>query len=89
MKLTRISITEEKLGEFYVDSFMKVTYFPFVKGVGFWETHVSQLNEGVYNETHENFLDFLYNAGLTELYIDIHEFKRLMEKVFQAYCLLR
>ncbi len=35
MKLTRISITEEKLGEFYVDEYMKVTYFPFVKGVGF------------------------------------------------------
>ncbi|QBO62763.1 hypothetical protein G2469_00069 [Escherichia phage vB_EcoM_G2469] len=31
MKLTRISITEEKLGEFYVDEYMKVTYFHSLK----------------------------------------------------------
>lgn len=89
MKLINISIAIENYGIFYVDQYMKISFFPNKTGVGYWESHVSELNESEYVSTHEKFLDFLYHADLTSHYIDIHEFKKMMEKVFQAYCLLR
>ena len=42
-------------------------------GVGYWESHVSELNESEYVSTHEKFLDFLYHADLTSHYIDIQK----------------
>lgn len=89
MKFINISITIENFGIFYVNQYMRISFFPNKTGVGYWESHVSELNESAYSNTHKKFLDFLRRADITDHYIDIHEFKKMMEKVFQAYCLLR
>lgn len=45
MKFINISITIENYGIFYVDQYMKISFFPNKTGVGYWESHVSELNE--------------------------------------------
>ncbi|WBF80273.1 hypothetical protein F26_0066 [Escherichia phage vB_Eco_F26] len=43
MKLINISIAIENFGIFYVDQYMKISFFPNKTGVGYWESHVSEL----------------------------------------------
>lgn len=88
MHINHTMISIQDLGTFWVDEFMKITFFPHAEGYGSWESHISKLNEAYYREEHDRLMEFISDAEVIP-YIDIHEFKAIMEKVFQAYCLLR
>ena len=55
MKLINISIAIENFGIFYVDQYMKISFFPNKTGVGYWESHVSELTGSKYSNTHKKF----------------------------------
>lgn len=87
MNISNVVLTFEGVGDFTVDEYMDVT---FTRHIGYWETHVSQLNEKSYPGLYKAFTFFVSELDKSEQFdITYDEFRRVMERVFQAYVLLK
>jgi hypothetical protein len=77
------------LGIFYVDQYMKVEYIPPSGDIPNWTTHGSKLNIGSYPELHREFASYLHENKYSGEIPDYKTFVVIMEKLFDAYCLMR
>lgn len=86
-EIDNISITVEGMGEFVIDSYMGVW---FSNELMYWETHASMLNEKHYESLYTSFLNMMYEEDESEYFeISLIEFKRIMEKLFQCYRIMK
>lgn len=87
MKPISTTLAYEGLGFFLIDNCMDVE---FVCGETseVWKSHISKYNHREYSVLYQQFCLYIQSQGF-EGAPSFEEFKKILETVFQAYCLLR
>lgn len=87
MKPISTTLAYEGLGFFLIDNCMGVE---FICGETseVWKSHISKYNHHEYPLLYQQFCLYVHEQGF-EGTPSFEEFKKILETVFQAYCLLR